>query len=458
MSEYCFIIFSCYLPPEGSVRADSYGLYNHLLVQIYNLLEADAIYVCGDLNSRIGQLEDCISDTDMDVPPRVSLDNVVNKHGAMLVEFLKDSKCCVLNGRISGNDNFTSISVKGKAVVDYIITPHNCLNTCIELNIHSPNELIESGTFSCLNLLGDRYRVPDHSMLVLTFQAGGGSTEDYRVSDNVQLRQYPQKNIRNVSPHLFSSSECQIVLIELLDKLTQVQHQKEIDKWYGEFCKYICNVTEVSSSPYSNRKDGFSRKRKPYWNGQLKVMWKEMRMAERRFLKCDGKDLRKQQLKNEFKARQNNFDRKLRACKINYERGQALKIEHLQTNNPQLFWNMINNLGPKRVKSIPMELVLENGSSVFAIDCILKKWETDFGSLFSGSNCPAEWNNCFLARIVDLKNIMEANMQQDSYSFNQYLNASITEEEVKRAIGGLKLRKATGIDNLANELLKLPFI
>lgn len=52
VSEYCFIIFSCYLPPEGSVRAD--WLYNHLLVQIYNLLEADAIYVCGDLNSRIG--------------------------------------------------------------------------------------------------------------------------------------------------------------------------------------------------------------------------------------------------------------------------------------------------------------------------------------------------------------------------------------------------------------------
>uniref|UniRef100_A0A0E9QVM3 Uncharacterized protein n=1 Tax=Anguilla anguilla TaxID=7936 RepID=A0A0E9QVM3_ANGAN len=51
---------------------------------------------------------------------------------------------------------------------------------------------------------------------------------------------------------------------------------------------------------------------------------------------------------------------------------------------------------------------------------------------------------------------MEANIQQDSYSFYQYLNASVTEEEVKRAIGGLKLRKATGIDNLANELLKLP--
>ena len=47
------------------------------------------LYVCGDLNSQIGQMEDLISDTDMDVPAKVSLDNVVNRQGEMLVEFLQ---------------------------------------------------------------------------------------------------------------------------------------------------------------------------------------------------------------------------------------------------------------------------------------------------------------------------------------------------------------------------------
>lgn len=60
--------------------------------------------------------------------------------------------------------------------------------------------------------------------------------------------------------------------------------------------------------------------------------------------------------------------------------------------------------------------MLGNGSSVFAM--CSKKWETDFG-LFPGSNCPTEWDNCSLARILDLSNIMETNMQQDSNPFNQ---------------------------------------
>lgn len=46
-------------------------------------------------------------------------------------------------------------------------------------------------------------------------------------------------------------------------------------------------------------------------------------------------------------------------------------------------------------------------------------------------------------------------MQQDFFS--QYLNSSTTEEEVKRAIGRLKLKKTpTGIDNLPKLQLKPP--
>lgn len=45
-----------------------------------------------------------------------------------------------------------------------------------------------------------------------------------------------------------------------------------------------------------------------------------------------------------------------------------------------------------------------NGTGTdFLFDFVLKTLKTDFCSLFSGSNCPAEWDYCFLARIVDLK-------------------------------------------------------
>lgn len=55
------------------------------------------------------------------------------------------------------------------------------------------------------------------------------------------------------------------------------------------------------------------------------------------------KDIRKLQLTNEFKARQQMLEIKMQACKINDDREHTFKIEQLQINNPQLFWFMINN-------------------------------------------------------------------------------------------------------------------
>ncbi len=92
VSQYAFVIFSCYLSPESSTRGrDSLTFFSHLLGMVYSL-EADALYICGDFNSRISDREDClISDG---VPPRRAKDSVLNKHGDSLINFIKDSKCC----------------------------------------------------------------------------------------------------------------------------------------------------------------------------------------------------------------------------------------------------------------------------------------------------------------------------------------------------------------------------
>ena len=56
----------------------------------------------GDLNACIGgHTETCYTDT---IPPRIPLEKVKNNHGKAFIEFLIDSKCCVVNGR-KGNDD-----------------------------------------------------------------------------------------------------------------------------------------------------------------------------------------------------------------------------------------------------------------------------------------------------------------------------------------------------------------
>jgi hypothetical protein len=74
-------------------------------------------------------MSDIIGDFDS-IPPRNVLDKSINQHGHDLLEFLNDAKFCVLNGRYHDN-NWTSISRRGRAVVDYICVPHDKFTKCI---------------------------------------------------------------------------------------------------------------------------------------------------------------------------------------------------------------------------------------------------------------------------------------------------------------------------------------
>ena len=86
--------------------------------------------LAGDMNARIGDYLDFIKDID-EIDERKTLDNTINNHGKELINFLLETKFGVINGRLNpSGDNFTSVSAKGKAVVDYIIVPHLCMSLC----------------------------------------------------------------------------------------------------------------------------------------------------------------------------------------------------------------------------------------------------------------------------------------------------------------------------------------
>ncbi|WAQ96050.1 hypothetical protein MAR_028740, partial [Mya arenaria] len=61
-----FIVFSCYLPPEGR---DAQGFFAHLLTQIYAHANYDQMVVCSDFNARIGSLSDLLTECDI-IPER----------------------------------------------------------------------------------------------------------------------------------------------------------------------------------------------------------------------------------------------------------------------------------------------------------------------------------------------------------------------------------------------------
>ena len=128
--EFAVILCVCYLPPEGSSRGDNaQEFYDSLLTQVYMYHDGNPMVISGDLNGRLGSKADYDGALDgVTIPPRIVIDTTCNKYGDYLVDFLVDSRYCVVNGRGDKScDNYTSVSKKGKSAWITLSVPKcNC--------------------------------------------------------------------------------------------------------------------------------------------------------------------------------------------------------------------------------------------------------------------------------------------------------------------------------------------
>ncbi len=137
ITEKKVLLISCYIAPESSPYGrDCDGFFAQLEQICYMYCNVyDVIIFCGDINARIGEKSDHEIDLDSELPERISIDPTENSHGKQFIDFLKNCKLCVLNGRFDRKkDNFTSIG-RGKSVVDYFFCPHNMLQFCNDFEV-----------------------------------------------------------------------------------------------------------------------------------------------------------------------------------------------------------------------------------------------------------------------------------------------------------------------------------
>ncbi|CAG2188553.1 unnamed protein product [Mytilus edulis] len=166
-TNFNFLVFSCYLPPENSNRGrDAQSFFAHLLTQIYMNCDSDGIFLLGDFNSRIGSMSEMLFEAD-EITKRNQIDNCVNQHGHEFLEFLNESKFCVLNGRFADGDNYTSISKKGKAVVDFICVPQDMFTDVKYFRVLTVQSIVDD--FKLHDLIGSKSKLPDHSAIVSEF-------------------------------------------------------------------------------------------------------------------------------------------------------------------------------------------------------------------------------------------------------------------------------------------------
>ena len=485
--ETSVLLCVCYLPPEGSSRGNQVQeFYDTLLAQVYLHWDGSPTLICGDFNGRIGTKQDSCDET---IRPRVAIDAVHKNHGEHLLQFLSDTRFCTANGRFDiQRDNYTSISQKGRAVVDFIIVPGAQLNNISDFHVTTMTD--------ALDLYGitphSRAKVPDHSLLTCTMDIHGYSAIGRHMSStattatrgcHVEANESVHRRYR-VNPlpsDIFTNQRCTQILVSIIDSL-QAAHmeQNALDSLYESFLKSVHTEmdNELDYKDYTPHTSKRKRSYKPYWNADLKSQWTAVRDSERAYLACRGANRNRRRFHEIFKVQRDGFDKNLRRAERQYNSQQRDRIHELRTHNPRQFWQELNNIGPgsQRQEGIT-GVLLEDGSISYDPTVILQKWKRDFEGLYSVSHTGSDHEE-FMEEVQRLSaqwereyeaaTSMTPEAQQEEYHVQadentdrirqaaRMLNCPITLQEVINTLSTTRDGKAVGIDNVANEILKVP--
>ena len=455
-TSYSFAVINVYLPPSNSPWGrNATSFMAHLLSNIYSLSDCDALYLVGDVNSRISHKKDYVPNVDSLVDRKV-LDETVNKHGEVFIDFLLESKMCILNGRVCPeNNNFTRVHTTGSSVVDYICTSHDNIQNCEYFAVHLTRQLLNT-----LNIQVDK--VPDHSVLELHFNVHYNDfvTSNQRSSqtpvyiNNDSDMYFKRYNVRDVPVDFMNSELARLAIIQCIDRIQSTRAiQDDIDLMYNDFCNmYYREMDHWFRSRNINQcgRRKFRNSSKPFWTEQLTALWSDVCTAESNYLAAPQHSQVRKHLLATFKDTQHIFDRTYRREKRRFEREKRTHIERLNTDNPREFWAELNKLGPKRNDSIPMEVYDDNGNILVDTAEVLQKWKIEFEGLYKGyekSNFDENAYNAAMQEKAHLENVYN-NINDDSF------NVDITYGEVAKVLNKAKYRKAIGIDNLPYEVLK----
>ena len=134
-----------------------------------------------------------------------------------VINFLNDRKFCVLNGRFGDQ---SSISTRGKAVVDYASVPVDFLEQCLDFKTYNCNDMMDS--FNLTEHIGTRSNPPDHAFLLFDYQFKPSSHytdhQQYAQEAIISSNQTPKKRfkVRNIPADFMSSDLVKQTISEVI--------------------------------------------------------------------------------------------------------------------------------------------------------------------------------------------------------------------------------------------------
>ena len=294
------------------------------------------VNIFGDLNSRTEEY-DFIEGVDH-VPPREILDFTNNAYGNGLIDFLVDSRMCMLNGRMGRND-FTCVSTRGKSVVDYAIVPHEQLPSCSDFTVSRLSQLIQERGLCVPD------KIPDHSLLEWTIDLCG--YDIVHDEPSVHFHNFDRVkswNVNKIPSSFLSDSGTVEKISNTIRRIEQtLQNDCEINKAYDEFVSLITSTLDETCGVDTSRDTAIHREKtrsraKPYWNSDLQDHWNMVCVAEKEWVQCK-QPVRKRFLREKYCSFRRTFDRLNRKYKREFQLSEQRNLlELMNGQDSRDFW------------------------------------------------------------------------------------------------------------------------
>ena len=207
-------------------------------LKIFSFQDIGNFCLCGDFNARCGNLQDLSKEDKVtSIPDRLVTDrSSPNSHGKAMVDFIKCTNLCMLNGRSKHGCEFTSVSTKGLAVVDY------CLVPTVSLPQFSDFKVLD-----ILNL-ADEFMIADHSLLTWSVAVRCTPSLSHCQMDNSSTGNIASAFRKMPDQYL----KCELVsgkFQDLCHRVDSARHNGELDTVYDDFCELLeSELTMVESN------------------------------------------------------------------------------------------------------------------------------------------------------------------------------------------------------------------
>ena len=349
--------------------------------------------------------------------PRTNPDVIKNTHGDFFLQFLKDSRALICNGRVTPDYNdFTFLSTRGRSVPDYIYCPAEQISFCKSMKVLKVSDIVNEYR---LDVPGS---LPDHSMLVGSFDIS--TNEEYCIyPDSVPKRNQSlpsnrpptkiKKNIKKMDDTFFLSEE---ITQQVNNTITRIElimiNQNTLNEIYTEIKSiFLAEMSRLPDIPVSCNKKARRQKRKsqPFWNDELNGLWVIRCEKEKLFSEfiCKSREdiLQKQILRKLFQQSQQHFDKKFRFFKRQHKSKNFKDLENMATNDPNEMWKRFKSLSEPKSSKVILEIIRNDKSISTDIKEILTRWHSDISGLFSGvrENPELAYDDRFSSKSMTLK-------------------------------------------------------